>query len=149
MLGKLPSYKKANLQLIAYRRIQHALAAMLRRFRLSTTQWIMLGIICDTDGGVRVTDMAKALQVEMPLITTTAQTLIAKGLVRSTRHERDKRSKVLTLTAEGESQVAEVESYLERNISRLEEGVSKNELSAYFHMLQKLSSNASSISRAT
>lgn len=149
MPGKLPSYKKANLQMIAYRRIQHALASLLHRFHLSTTQWIMLGIIRDADAGVRVTDMAKALQVEMPLITTTARALIEKGLLRSEQHTRDKRSKVLTLTPEGEAEVGEIETYLERNLTKLEEGASQSELSTYFQMLQTLSRNATSLARTS
>lgn len=149
MPGKLPSYKKANLQLIAYRRIQHALAALLHRFHLSTTQWIMLGIIRDTAQGVRVTDMARALQVEMPLITTTARALIQKGLLRSDQHSKDKRSKVLTLTPAGMAEVSEVEAYLESNLCKLEEGVSQSELSTYFQLLQTLSRNATSLARTT
>jgi MarR family transcriptional regulator for hemolysin len=85
----------------------------------------------------------------MPLITTTARSLIQKGLLKSEQHSRDKRSKVLTLTPEGENEVSEIENYLESNLSKLEEGASQSELSTYFHMLQTLSQNASTIARAS
>ncbi|MEO6513915.1 MAG: MarR family transcriptional regulator [Candidatus Saccharimonadales bacterium] len=144
----LPSYKKANLQMVAYRRIQSAVSSLLSRFHLNTTQWIMLGLMSEASNGLRVTDMARALQVEMPLITTTAQTLISAGLMSSVAHARDKRAKMLTLTPKGKERVSEIETYLKNGLDKIEQDVDPRDLKVYFKMLQKIASNASSVSRS-
>ena len=141
----LPSYKKANLQMVAYRRIQTAVSTLLKRFHLNTTQWIMLGLMSESKNGLRVTDMARALQVEMPLITTTAQSLISAGLMNSEAHSRDKRAKMLMLTPKGKERVSEVEAYLRNGLEKIEKDVDPKELNVYFKMLQKIASNASSV----
>jgi DNA-binding MarR family transcriptional regulator len=142
---KFPSYKKANLQFVAYRRIQTMVSSLLARFHLNTTQWIMLGLVNEAPTGLRVTDMAKVLQVEMPLITTTAHSLIASGLMHSQAHIRDKRAKMLTLTPKGEEYLGRVESFLSANMQKLEEGVDPSDMKLYFKMLQKISYNASTL----
>ena len=145
---ELPSYKKANLQMVAYRRIHAALSNLLARFHLSTTQWIMLGLISESAAGLRITDMARALQVEMPLITTTAQSLISAGLMKSTAHLRDKRAKLLTLTPRGKDCVDEVELHLSLMMQKLEQGADAHEINTYFKLLQQLGKNASAVGLA-
>jgi MarR family transcriptional regulator for hemolysin len=147
--NSLPSYKKTNLQMVAYRRIQAALTALLKRFHLSTTQWIMLGFMSESTSGLRVTDLAKALQVEMPLITTTTQALVREGLMLTATHARDKRAKLLTLTPKGRQLVREIEGYLTNNLRQLEQGTDPQDLNVYFRMLQQLGRNATRLQAAT
>ena len=144
----LPTYKKTNLQMVAYRRIQAAVSALLSRFQLNTTQWIMLGFMSESTSGMRVTDMAKALQVEMPLITTTTQSLVAEGLMHTVAHARDKRAKLLMLTPKGRQLVREIEGYLANNLRQIEKGADPQDLNVYFKMLQRLGTNASSVQHA-
>jgi MarR family transcriptional regulator for hemolysin len=144
----LPTYKKTNLQMVAYRRIQTAVSSLLSRFHLNTTQWIMLGFMSESSSGMRVTDMAKALQVEMPLITTTTQALVAQGLMHTVAHARDKRAKLLMLTPKGKQLVREIEGYLTNNIRQIEKGADPQELKVYFSMLQRLGTNASTVQPA-
>ena len=142
----LPSYKKTNLQMVAYRHIQTALTSLLSKFQLNTTQWVMLGLMSESATGLRVTDMARALQVEMPLITTTTQSLVRQGLMKTMAHARDKRAKLLMLTPKGKELVGEIEAYVSNNLrQQLEKGVEPEELKLYFKMLQQLGTNASSV----
>ena len=144
----IPSYKKTNLQMVAYRRIQSAVSSLLSRFHLNTTQWIMLGFMSESASGLRVTDMARALQVEMPLITTTTQSLVAEGLMKTVAHARDKRAKLLMLTPKGRQLVKEIEAYLANNLRQLERGVEPSDLQLYFKMLQQIGRNASRVQSA-
>jgi len=141
----LPTYKKTNLQMVAYRRIQSAVSTLLSRFHLNTTQWIMLGFMSESANGLRVTDMARALQVEMPLITITKQSLVAEGLMSTAAHARDKRVKLLILTPKGRQLVKEIEAYLTNNLRQLEKGVDPQDLKLYFKMLQQIGRNASTV----
>jgi len=141
----LPTYKKTNLQMVAYRRIQNAVSELLTRFHMNTTQWIMLGVMSESANGMRVTDMARVLQVEMPFITITMQSLVAKGLMRTVAHARDKRAKLLMLTPKGRQVEEEIEAYLSSNLQQLEKGVNPQDLKLYFKMLQQIGSNASMI----
>jgi MarR family transcriptional regulator for hemolysin len=134
--------------MVAYRRIQSAVSNLLSRFHLNTTQWIMLGFMSESASGLRVTDMARALQVEMPLITTTTQSLVAEGLMKTVAHARDKRAKLLMLTPKGRQLVKEIEAYLANNLRQLERGVEPRDLQLYFKMLQQIGRNASHVQPA-
>lgn len=133
----LPTYRKAILQIVAYRRIQLLVGAALKRFQLNTTQWIVLGLLNDSPKGMRVTDVAKALHVEMPLITTLAQALISAGLLESVAHARDKRAKLLHITDDGKTKVKEVEEFLDGYLAAFRGQIDSNDIDQYFALLEK------------
>jgi DNA-binding MarR family transcriptional regulator len=133
----LPTYRKAILQIVAYRRIQLLVGAALKRFQLNTTQWIVLGLLHDSPKGMRVTDVAKALHVEMPLITTLAQALISAGLIESVAHTKDRRAKMLLLTEAGKAKVDEVEEYLDGYLEVFRGQINEDDLEQYFILLEK------------
>lgn len=142
----LPTYRKAILQVVAYRRLQATVGEVLAKFHLSTTQWIVLGLIHDSAGGLRVTDIAKALRVELPLITTITRSLTARHLMTSSRHARDKRAKVFTLTDDGRQKVAEVEQRLQDRFEKFEYGADEQEVSTYFRLLEYFGSPGGQLS---
>lgn len=133
----LPTYRKAILQIVAYRRIQLLVGTALKRFQLNTTQWVVLGLLYDNPKGMRVTDVAKALQVEMPLITTLAQALITNKLVESIAHTRDRRAKMLLLTESGKAKVDEIEEFLAKHLEAYRGQINDEDMEKYFELLEK------------
>ena len=86
---------------------------------------------------MRVTDVAKALKVEMPLITTMVQGLAAGGLLESVAHSRDRRAKMLLLTPAGRDRVDAVENALSDHLQGYRQQFSSEDLDTYFGLLEK------------
>jgi DNA-binding MarR family transcriptional regulator len=138
-----PSYKKAMMQVVAYRRIRGVIAAVLRRFELSTTQWMILSVLYESTTGLRITDIAHSVEVEVPLITRLSRTLKAAGLIENKAGLKDKRAKPLGLTVQGQAMITRVERELAQRTVRIEAGVSSRELDTYFKTLGTIMNNAS------
>lgn len=139
----LPTYKKMMMQVVAYRRIRGIVSNVLRRFDLNTTQWMILGVLYESTTGLRITDIARSVEVEVPLITRLARTLKAAGLIENRASLKDKRAKPLGLTEQGQAMIARVERELANRTERIEEGVSSREVETYFKTLGTFMDNAS------
>lgn len=139
----LPTYKKMMMQVVAYRRIRGIVSNVLRRFDLNTTQWMILGVLYESTTGLRITDIARSVEVEVPLITRLARTLKAAGLIENRPSLKDKRAKPLGLTEQGQAMIARVERELANRTERIEEGVSSREVETYFKTLGTFMDNAS------
>lgn len=138
----MPTYKKAALQTIAYKCIRDSVNSVLTRFDLNSTQWMILGALYEQAVGLRMTDIAHDLQVEVPLITTLVQPLARKGLVRSHRGKADRRTKPLALTMDGQKLVRQIETTLGLALKPLERNLLPSEIDGYFHTLQIFIGNA-------
>jgi DNA-binding MarR family transcriptional regulator len=137
----LPTYRKALLQVLAYKNIQIVVNKALGQFDLSTTQWIILGLLSEYPEGLRTTDFAAALQVEVPFITTLTQPLLKREIVTQRAHHIDKRAKLFALTEEGQLLVIEIEQKLALRLRAIENGISMAQLSTYFSALRSLIDN--------
>lgn len=136
--ANLPTYKKTMLQAVAYKRIRSAVNTVLHRFDLNATQWMILGVLYESATGLRITDIAHSLEVEVPLITRLAQALRKDGLVQRKLSSKDKRIRPLSLTDHGKEVVADVEQQLGRRMSELERGLDSQTAAGYFHSLELL-----------
>jgi MarR family transcriptional regulator for hemolysin len=138
----LPTHKKAILQVVAYRRIRTAVNGVLNRFDLNTTQWMMLSVLYESATGLRITDIARSLEVEVPLITRLSRSLIKAGLVESKSNTGDKRTKPVGLTPAGQKVIGKVDKELQKKTAELEEGLSNTEVNGYFKTLAAFMDNA-------
>lgn len=138
----LPSYEKAILQTVAYKRIRETVSQVLKQFQLNTTQWMILGILHDNPDGQKISAIAHQLQVEVPLITTLSQALVANGYAEQTQDIKDRRSKPLKITREGQELLNATEIKLLEKLKKLEIGLSPDELAAYFRTLRTIIANA-------
>lgn len=135
----IPTYERTSLQVLAYKKLQQWVNEVLRHARINTSQWIILGQLYENrEKGLRSTDLARALQVEIPLITTLTQSLAKKQLIKRTTQADDKRVRLLELTPKGDAFVKDVENQLEHHLAALNDDIDERELKTYFTVLQKL-----------
>ena len=139
----LPTYKKTMMQVVAYRRIRGIVTNVLKRFDLNTTQWMILSLLYESTTGLRITDIARSIEVEVPLITRLARTLKAAGFIENMASLKDKRAKPLGLTVQGQAIITRVERELAKRTEQIEEGVSSHEVATYFKTLGAFMDNAS------
>lgn len=140
--GDLPTYKKAMIQVAAYRRIRNAVNAVLNHFDLNATEWMILGVLYESATGMRITDIASVVDVEVPLVTRLSRALLKNGLIQAVPARRDRREKPLSLTQRGQRVISEVEQALTNSNRQLEAGLSKQDVSAYFATLGTFMRNA-------
>jgi DNA-binding MarR family transcriptional regulator len=120
---------------------------------LTTQQWmVLLYIQGDTnipyakeriqEGGILASDIAEALNVSRPNITTLLQILANKGLITQDKDPKDKRRKVLVLTRKGKDAIEKVTPLRENANRRLLYDFSEEEkedlLSKIMHCLDHI-----------
>jgi DNA-binding MarR family transcriptional regulator len=136
------TYKSARVEVIAFKKLQLKVNEVLNRYNLNTSQWILLGTLHEHLRGTRVTDLAHDMQVEVPFVTMLAQPLQREGLVGSASQSKDRRVRLLTLTKQGHERVQSIERELRGQLRDLLRGVSENELTTYFRVLETIITNS-------
>lgn len=138
----LYSYTSAALQFITYKKIQMKFNEILKQYGLNTTQWILLGKLSEKQTGLRATDLAKFMHVEVPLVTMVSQPLLARGLLDSTVQPSDKRTKLLMVTDQAQELMQTVERQLQDQFASVLKDISRQDLHAYFKVLRSMMANA-------
>ncbi len=138
----LSSYSLTALQVITYKKLQSRINGVLKQYGLNMTQWIILGKLGEKDTGLRATDLAKFMQVEVPLVTMVSQPLLGRGLIDSSVQKHDKRTKLLKLTASAQELIGTIDQKLQKQLAGLIKDISTQELQAYMKVLRSMMANA-------
>lgn len=134
----ISNYGAAALQMITYKKLQGKINAVLKQYGLNMTQWIILGRLRENSKGLRTTDLARFIHVEVPLITMVSQPLMGRGLINSSRAANDKRAKLLKLTEQADDLMHDVDDRLQNQFKDFMQGISSQEQSTYFKVLQTM-----------
>jgi DNA-binding MarR family transcriptional regulator len=138
----MSSYATAALQVITYKKLQNKINAVLKQYGLNMTQWIILGRLREKKMGLRTTDLAQFIHVEVPLITMVSQPLLGRGLIDSSKTMQDKRAKLLKLTDRAVELMDVVESRLQQQMQGILKDVSSQELNTYLKVLRTMVQSA-------
>lgn len=134
----MSTYATAALQVITYKKLQNKINAVLKQYGLNMTQWIILGRLREKKSGLRTTDLARFIHVEVPLITMVSQPLMGRGLIDSSKAIDDKRAKLLKLTDRADDLMDDVENRLQQQFQDITKDVSKQEMNTYFKVLKTM-----------
>ncbi len=137
-----PTYKAGILQVKAFRILQSKVSQTLSKFDLNPSEWSILGLISASTNGIRLAEVASALNVETPLITALVNNLEELKLVERFNHPSDKRAKLLYLTPKGKHLIPLVENSLKETLFKLLEGVTQEELNTYRKVLEVIVTNS-------
>jgi DNA-binding MarR family transcriptional regulator len=107
----------------------------LNQFGLTMIEWGALGRICDGDG-LKVSEIAKQLSVEVPRVIFLIKRLERKGYITRAVHPTDKRVVVITPTTVGLAKKAEVEQSVKEQMQHFMFGVKPKDLMAYLNVLR-------------
>lgn len=135
MLG---SYGGAALQLIAHKKLQARIKVILEEYELNLTQWLIISRLNEIRTGLRTTDLARFMHVEVPLVTMMSRPLRKRGLITSVVQTPDKREKVLSVTGKAKDIVDVVEKRLQKQVAGMAKDVSMQDLQTYFKVLQSM-----------
>ncbi|HEX8227054.1 MAG TPA: MarR family transcriptional regulator [Candidatus Saccharimonadales bacterium] len=134
----LSSYGGAALQLIALKKLQSRIKTILDEYELNLTQWLIISRLSDIRTGLRTTDLARFMHVEVPLITMMSRPLRKRGLIVSDVKSPDKREKLLNVTGKAKDIIAVIEKRLQKQIASMAKDVSMQDLQTYFKVLNSM-----------
>jgi len=134
----LSSYGGAALQLIVHKKLQGKIKTILEEYELNLTQWLIICRLNDKAAGLRTTDLARFMHVEVPLVTMMSRPLHKRGLITSAVNKPDKREKMLCVTSQAKEIIEAVEKRLEKQLAGMSKDISLKDLQTYFKVLQSM-----------
>lgn len=142
--SELTTYQAVVLQSRAHRAIKTHLTEMLKEHGITMMQWSILGLVADAnEQGVRISDLAHALDTSLAFITTSVNVLEAKGFVVRAGHTQDNRAKLVRLSEDFAPKVAKIESDLgAKQQDFLYSNVDTKDIDVYFKVLRQFAKTA-------
>ncbi len=135
------TYATTVLQVITYKKLQNKINAVLKQYGLNMTQWLILGRLKEKKNGLRTTDLARFMHVEVPLVTMVSQPLMGRGLIDTNKINHDKRAKLLQLTESANNLIETVEKRLQSQVKDITKDVSVKDMNTYFRVLERMVQN--------
>ena len=139
-LTELTTYQTTITQARAYRALKSKMSYFLRDHNITMMQWAIIGsLYAAGDKGMRVSDLAAALDTSLAFVTTTLNVLEAKNIVTRAHHLQDNRAKVVQLTPAFTPKVNEIEQELHQKLyGWLIPAVGREDLVTYVKVLSKI-----------
>ncbi len=141
-LSQITTYQSGVIQAAAHRVLNRVVSDFLLQYDLTAMQWFIIGHIYDRgDAGLRMTDLTKLLDTSLPYTTNTINLLESKEIVRKKIHQKDSRTKLVSITPSYRSTVEEIEIGLREQMREQlykSNRISREELQAYIDVLYKI-----------
>lgn len=130
---------------LTQRSIARSLEATLMPFNQTPVQWNALNQL-ESGGPMTQRELANRLRKEPATIARSIDRLEAKGLVRRTNKPNDRRAYLIEVTPEADELLTQIEPHVVEQANRIAEGISDEELEAFFRVLDRISANAERVS---
>ncbi len=133
----LPTYRIGLVQAQAYRKLQLSFRAALKPYNLTIPEWSLLGVVYD-EGQMTLTVLTEILRSKASHPTVLVERLVTLGLLAREPSLNDRRSKVVSITAEGQRLVPMIEQAARAGIAKDLLSIPRSELETYFSILKRL-----------
>ena len=130
----LSTYRIGLVQAQAYRMLQQHFRAGLEPFHITIPEWSLLGVVFD-GGQLSLTEITHILKSKASHPTVLVETLVERGLLDRQVHPKDKRTKVVTVTAAGKKLIPQIEASVRASIRSAIQHVPRPELEVYYRVL--------------
>jgi DNA-binding MarR family transcriptional regulator len=141
----IPTYLTGATQARAYHLLRSYVYSALEKYKITPTHWSILGIIKEAEDGLRSSEIATKMHVKAPLVTLITHELILRNYVVSSPHQSDGRARVLSISPEGKEFMDKIEKDLRKRLERLLKGLSDDDLTVYYKVLQTMIVNGEQI----
>lgn len=128
--------------MVAHKRLQQCIKSILEEHQLNMTQWLIISKLSQIHKGLRTTDLARFMHVEVPLVTMMSRPLRRRGLIKAEVRTPDRREKLLSTTDEAEQIITDVEKRLQQQFATLLDDVSSHDVQAYFKVLHNMAGSS-------
>ncbi len=137
----LTTYQIGLVQAQAYRMLQQHFRAGLEPFQITIPEWSLLGVVND-GGQLTLTQITHILKSKASHPTVLVEALVERGLLDRQVHPKDKRTKIVTLTAAGKKLVPKIEAAVRASIRSAIQHVPRPELETYYQVLAMFAASA-------
>ncbi|MBA3758068.1 MarR family transcriptional regulator [Candidatus Saccharibacteria bacterium] len=138
-LDDITMYEACLLHSRADRALRMVVAKELDQFGITMMQWLLLATTDKGPGsGMRMSELAEALNVTMPQITALMNDLIQLKFAKQKVNSTDRRSRRLTVTPLGKRQLQKIESAIDETMRRWLKNVPLDELASYMTTVKRL-----------
>jgi DNA-binding MarR family transcriptional regulator len=134
-LSELNTYDMGLIQAQAYRALSNYMTDCLKDFDLTMIEWGALGRICD-NSGLKVSEIARQLSVEVPRVIFLIKRLERKGYVARQVEPTDRRVVIIVATPTGLSKKIEVEHSVKDRMWQFMFGVKPKDLVTYLNVMR-------------
>lgn len=141
-MGLITTYQSGIAQSSAHRVINRVVSDYLIRYDITAMQWFIIGYVHDAgEAGVTLTELGNVLGTSFPYTTNTINLLESKGIISKKVHAEDSRTKLVTVNAEHEDMVHDIEDGLREELRKTlynTDHISREELQTYIKVLYKI-----------
>ncbi|MEB2299131.1 MarR family transcriptional regulator [Lysinibacillus xylanilyticus] len=124
---------------LMYRPFINLVNVQLGKYQLYSSQWALLRLLKDK-GPHSFVDIANFMFIEKPSVTRLVQKLVELGYVETVAG-RDKREKLVQLTANGEEIVQEIQAHLKPTMEQALAGVSERDIEIATQVIANICAN--------
>ncbi|MGE7688518.1 MarR family winged helix-turn-helix transcriptional regulator [Lysinibacillus sp. NPDC097214] len=124
---------------LMYRPFINLVNVQLGKYQLYSSQWALLRLLKDK-GSHSFVDIANFMFIEKPSVTRLVQKLVELGYVETVAG-RDKREKLVQLTANGEEIVQEIQAHLKPTMEQALAGVSERDIEIATQVIANICAN--------
>ncbi len=122
-----------------YRPFTNQLNVQLEKYQLYSSQWAVLRLLIDK-GPHSLVEIANFMFIEKPSVTRLVQKLVELGYVETVAG-KDKREKLVQLTAHGETIVQEIQEHLKPFLEKALAGVPTQDIEIATQVLARICAN--------
>lgn len=139
-ISEFSTYRTGILQARAYRNLRAFMARTLKHHDITSAEWSIMGVVSDEtkNGGIRVSDLAKMLDVEVSFVTVMIKKLIEKGYLDRIEDEDDGRVRLIVGTDKCHLKVINIEREMRQEMKLWLKDVKPKELVHYINVLDKI-----------
>lgn len=140
-LAAITTYQSGVAQATAFRIVKKHTAHALKEYHLTCMQWFTIGTVRDAgDDGMRITDLAKALDTTLAYMTTTVNLLESRGILVKKTHATDARTRLIAVAPSYRRECVVIETHVREQLRELlYKNITSAELMSYIQVLYKIS----------
>ena len=115
------------------------MAVTLDSWGITLTEWLVIGCAIDSGPkGIKLSDVAKELGVEMPVITNLVKSAVASNWIIREVDEDDKRAKRIIITQFGINEADKIETELKGRTIKWLGDIDRDTLNGYYTVVASL-----------
>lgn len=136
---QITTYQTVISQARAFRKVRKFMDLTLNPYNLTITEWLIIGSTIDAGPtGIRISDLAKTLGVEMPVVTNLVHKATNAQWLRRIEDPVDKRARRVVVTHAGLERAYGIEGDIKKATAPWLQGIEPEELKGFYRVIAVL-----------
>lgn len=143
-LSEITMYQACLMHSRAERMLKTIVAKHLKEYKLTRMEWIVLASLESNTaaGGYSMSELSSILDVKLSQLTILTSGMVDNGLAKQVTSAKDKRTKLITITAKGSKLIGSIEKSMRQAMREWLEDIPRSKLKVYIETLDMLGKTA-------